>query len=119
MKRLVRGFIMYFPVILIAGQLAANILYVASPEIYSDWFFYIGALFGINWLMAIFMVAFTFYFKFCSISRVCAVTELLFGVVDLAAKDSPQFNVAVQIIAAAIALLITGIIFKTWTKEQS
>lgn len=118
-KKAAKFLIIYYPVLVVALQSAANIIYAVSLDLYRELYFYIGAVCGLSWLTAIFMLAFYFSYNFCKISRVCVLAEVAFCFVDLFCKNDIVYNYILQIGIGSTSLLITDIIFKTWTKEQS
>ena len=62
MKRYSRLAIVYFPVLLVTLQVAANFLFLAEPELYYSIGFYLNTFLGTNMLFALFLVVFTFSF---------------------------------------------------------
>lgn len=111
MKRIAKILIVNFPILIVAGQVAANIVYLIDADFYSRQSFYFSGAFGLNWVTAAFMIAFTFYFRFCSISRVCAVAEGLFSIGDFFIRDNEFYNIFLQVLGGGLALLITLILF--------
>lgn len=109
MKKRAKLFIIYFPVILVAAQVAANILYFIDPDLYFKYGFYLNTFVGTNVLFALFLVAFTLMFRFCTISRWAAFAELLFALYYLVIQKDDVYNIVFQITGGAIALIVTGI----------
>lgn len=107
MKRKVKIFVIYFPVILLFGQVMANLLYFVSPDLYYKTGFYLNTFFGTNVLFALFLLAFTFLFDFCTISRAAAITQCLFAVIYLIIKEDNLYNILFQIIAGTSVLIGT------------
>ena len=106
MKR-VKLFIVYFPVTLVMLQVLANGLYFIAPEVYNVSGFYLNTFLGTNILFAVFLVAFTFTFRFCSVSKWAALAELAFGLFYLIRQKDDVYNVGIQIIVGVIALIAT------------
>jgi hypothetical protein len=50
---------------------------------------------------------FTFLFKFCGVSRICAVAELMFGINYMIIQQDNLYNLLFQIIIGITAILIT------------
>lgn len=113
MKRSSKWLIVNFPIIIVFLQVVANFLYAIYEPLYSKLFFFISGLCGMNWVTALFMVAFTFYFRFCRISRVCALAELVFCTADLIVNGNPEYNSYIQLLVGTGALVITYILLKS------
>lgn len=118
MKHFDKWYITYFPVILVAMQVLGNILPFSNEQL-----FYVTGIAGINWATAAFFIFFTFRFKFCAISRICACAEGIFSIFDIVIKNNDYFNTLLQITVGGLALLITGLLFinektkKEWTEQ--
>lgn len=89
------------------GQVAANILYIAAPDFYSGAYPYLATFFGINIIGAVLMTALTFYFHFCSVSRLAAAVQILFCLVYMVFPDRELYNLVVQILVGVAALITT------------
>ena len=122
MKRYTRLAIVYFPVLLVTLQVAANLLFLAEPELYYSIGFYLNTFLGTNVLFALFLVLFTFSFGFCKISRSAAVVECLFGVNYLVVQEDNLYNILFQIIAGTAAIFLTIVHFAIdeikWTQRK-
>jgi hypothetical protein len=97
-------FITYFPIILLVFQTAMNNLALINYDAYLKIGFYLSAFLGTNILYAVFSVFYTFYFKFCSISRAAAIAQLLFGIFYLIIQEDNLYNILFQLIVGTIAL---------------
>jgi hypothetical protein len=107
MRKKLKIFIAYFPVILIAGQVITNLLYFIAPEFYSNYGFYLGLAFGTNLLFALFLVGFTYWFRFCTVSRYAAIAQLLFAVNYLCVQQDNLYNIIFQIVVGVLSLCLT------------
>lgn len=107
MRKKIRIFIVYFPVILVSLQVLVNLLSFIYEPAYKAAGFYLNTFFGTNVLFAGFLVAFTFMFKFCSVSKWAAVAECLFALNYLIVKEDNLYNISFQIIVGIIAIMIT------------
>lgn len=107
MKKNVKLFVIYFPVMLVGFQVAVNLLSFIAPSFYLEAGFYLNTFFGTNVLFSLFLVAFTFWFKFCSVSRWAAVAEVLFSVNYLIVREDNLYNVMFQVVIGSIALIAT------------
>lgn len=105
--RKLKLFIIFFPVILVSLQVAANIFSFISPSAYAASGFYLNTFLGTNVLFAGFLVAFTFWFRFCDVSRACAIAEVLFAVNYLLVKEDNLYNIWFQIIVGTVMLAVT------------
>lgn len=90
-------------------QVAVNIMSFVWLDGYMKYAFYLNHFFGCNMLFAVFMVAFTHWFKFCALSRYAAWAELLFGINYLFVQEDNLYNILFQIIVGSVALLLTSI----------
>lgn len=107
MKKKAKLFIIYFPVLLVAGQMATNCLYFISNTLYNQLGFYLNLTFGTNILFAIFLVVFTMRFKFCAVSRYAAIAQLLFAVNYLIVKQDNLYNILFQLTVGLLAIVLT------------
>lgn len=107
MKRWAKIFIAYFPVSLVACQVAVNWLSFVWPHGYTKAGFYLNTAFGVNIYYAIMLVVLTRGMKFCSISRAAAIAELAFAANFLIVKEDNAYNIWFQIIVGTIALFYT------------
>ena len=120
MRYWLKNIVKYSPIVLLVGQLFANILYVAAPEVYANNYYWIATLFGVNLIGGLAIVAMTFLFEFCRISKWAAVSQVIFAIVYLCFTKDDEYNIAVQIIVGvgAILLTITEITIKSWEREK-
>lgn len=107
MKKPVKIFIIYFPVVLVSLQVLVNLFALIDRTAYNAIGFYLNTFLGTNVLFSFFMLAFTFSFKFCAVSRWAAIAEVLFGVNYLVVQQDNLYNILFQIIVGAICLLLT------------
>lgn len=107
MKKKLKLFVIYFPVILVAGQVLVNLLSFVNYEWYASAGFYLNTFFGTNVFFAIFLLAFCFMFRFCAVSRWAAVAEVLFAVNYLVIQQDNLYNILFQVIVGALALVAT------------
>jgi len=105
--RKVKLFVIYFPVILVACQVGVNLLYFISVDTYMRTGFYLNTMFGVNILFAIFLLCFTYWFKFCAVSRYAAWAEILFAVNYLIVQQDNLYNILFQVIVGSLALMLT------------
>lgn len=108
MKYYSKLFIIYFPIVLVLLQVVANVLSLVNKPFYYSIGFYLNTFLGTNILFSVFMLLFTYYFKFCTISRAAAIAEVLFGLAYLIIQEDNIYNISFQIIVGITALLITA-----------
>lgn len=108
-----RLFIIYFPVILIIGQVVCNLVYFISKETYYSWGFYLSLIFGTNLFFAAFLVVFTNVFRFCEVSKWAAWGQLAFAVFYLIRKTDDVNNIIFQIAVGTAAIIWT---FRSYMK---
>lgn len=114
MRRWVKLFIAYFPVILLSCQVMVNLLSFTFPLAYQAAGFYLNTLFGTNLLFALFMLALTTFLRFCHISKWAALAQCLFAVYLLITKRDDVYNVLFQI---TVGLLALGATMVTYTRK--
>lgn len=107
MRRKARIFLIYFPVILVAGQVLVNLLSFVAPSWYRATGFYLNTFFGTNVMFAVFLVIFTVLFNFCKVSRVAAIAECLFALNFMIVKQDNLYNILFQVIIGTLALIYT------------
>lgn len=107
----IKKFLIYFAVILVSLQVLFNLIALIDRHAYDKVGFYLNTFIGTNVLFAIFLVAFTFSFKFCLVSRACAVAELLFGINYLIVQQDNLYNILFQVIVGVVSLIVTYFYF--------
>lgn len=107
MRKKVKLFIIYFPVTLVTCQVSVNLLSFILPDLYIKYGFVLNTLFGVNLLFALFLLAFTYWFKFCAVSRYSAWAELLFAGNYLIVQQDNLYNIMFQVIVGSISLILT------------
>jgi len=107
MKRNVKLILIYGPVALVCFQVLVNLLFFISKNTYMAAGFYLNAFFGTNVLFSLFLLAFTFTFKFCAISRWAAIAEVLFALNYLIIQEDNLYNIMFQIIVGVVAIILT------------
>ncbi len=107
MRKQLKVFVIYFPVILIACQVIVNITSFVLPDFYIRAGLVLNTLFGVNAFFAFFLLAFTYWFKFCDVSRFAAWGEVLFAVNYLVIQEDNLYNIVFQITVGTLALILT------------
>ena len=107
MRRWLKLFIVYFPVILVSCQVLVNLLYFVWYDGYIAAGFYLNNFFGTNMLFAVFLLSFTYWFKFCAVSRAAAWVELAFGIFFMIVQEDNIYNIMFQVIVGIVSLLFT------------
>jgi signal transduction histidine kinase len=107
MKRVAKLFVVYFPVMLVFLQVIGNLLYFVDSKAYYASAFYLNLFLGTNFLFAFFLLAFTFMFRFCAVSRWAAGAECIFALLYLVIQQDSAYNIAVQIAVGVLALIAT------------
>jgi len=103
----IKKFIIYFPVILVSIQVIFNLYALIDRAGYNAIGFYLNTFIGTNILFSVFLLAFTFSFKFCRISSAAAVAEVLFGVAFMIIQEDNIYNILFQVIVGLVALIFT------------
>ncbi len=114
MKKKAKLFIIYFPVILVAGQVLVNLISFVLPSFYQATGFYLNTFLGTNVLYSVFLLDFTFMFQFCAVSRWAAIAEVLFGLNYLVVQQDNLYNILFQVVVGVIAMLLT---FRHYVKK--
>lgn len=107
MRRYIKLFVIYFPVILVTCQVAVNLMYFFAYTAYIKSGFILNTLFGVNFLFAGFLVAFTYWFRFCAVSRYAAWAEALFAINYLIVQQDNLYNILFQVIVGSLSILLT------------
>lgn len=107
MKRLTLLFIAYFPVLLVTGQVIVNLMSFVFPKAYIEAGFYLNTFFGTNVFFAVFLVAISFTFRLCRISRYAAIAECLFALNYMIVQQDNTYNIMFQVIVGLTALAYT------------
>lgn len=107
MRRYINIFVIYFPVILVTCQVSVNLMYFFAYNTYIKAGFILNTLFGVNMLFAGFLLAFTYWFKFCAISRYAAWAEVLFAVNYIIVHQDNLYNILLQVIIGTLSILLT------------
>ena len=94
--------------------MAANLIFFISPEFYYAKGIYLNTLFGGSLMFAVFLVSFTFMFKFCEVSRWAAIAELIFSLMALFIHDDGIYNISLQLGIGGVALYAT---FRHYVKK--
>jgi len=97
----------YFPIVLVLCQVLSNLLSFVWWDGYIAAAFYLNHFLGVNVLFAFFMLAFTYWFKFCAVSRFSAWAEVLFAINFLIVQEDNLYNIMFQVIVGTLALLLT------------
>lgn len=105
MRKQIKGFIIYFPVILVSCQVAVNILYFVAKDFYFKYGIILNTIFGTTLLFALFLLAFTI--RMCRISKYAAVAQVLFAANYLIIQEDSLYNIMFQIIVGTMALVGT------------
>ncbi len=107
MKKIVKLFVIYFPVILVISQVLVNVMSFLWPAAYYAAGFYLNTFFGTNVLFALFLLVFCFMFRMCAVSRWAAGAELLFAVNYMVVQQDNLYNIMFQVIVGALAIIAT------------
>ena len=107
MRKRIKVFVIYFPVILVACQVLVNLVSFVLPDLYIKAGFILNTLFGVNALFALFLLSFTYRFKFCAVSRYSAWAEVLFAFNFLIVQQDNLYNIMFQVIVGSLALVLT------------
>jgi hypothetical protein len=102
----------YCFVYITAIQLACNLIYLFSESFYNEYSFYFTYLTGTSFSYILPLLAATFLFKFCEVSRICAVTQLVLSILWLVIQEDNVYNIAAQNTFGILSLLFTYIRYK-------
>lgn len=100
-------FLVYFPLLLVACQVVADLWYLIDFDTYAKAYFYLGWVLGTNLLVSFFMVCYTEYFYFCAVSKWAARAELLFAFIYGIIQQDNIYNIAFQIVIGIVAIHLT------------
>ena len=82
--------------------------YFLNKEFYTEFSFYINSTMGLSVIFAFFLVLYTSYFSFCSVSRITAWTQLIITLAYLIIQEDNVYNIVFQTIIMFLALLFTA-----------
>ena len=105
--RKIKLFVVWFPVLLVVLQVMANVMYFIWPKVYIGTAFYLSTFLGTNVLFSFFLLAFTFMFRFCAISRWAAGAEVMFAMFYLIVQKDDVYNILFQIGVGGLAIIAT------------
>lgn len=106
-NRVSKLFVIYFPVILVSGQVLVNLSSFVVPDWYIKSAFYLNHSFGTNILYALMLLRFVFMFRMCAVSRACAFAECAFAVNYAIVQVDNLYNIMFQVIVGTIAIIYT------------
>ncbi len=107
MKKVLTFIVAYSFVIITIVQLLVNILAILNPNFYYKNMFIISNLVGFSFAYLIPMVSVAFLLKFCKVSRICAVAQIILSLLWLIIQEDNIYNITAQIIIGGLALLFT------------
>jgi hypothetical protein len=84
-----------------------NILYLINKEIYYKYFFILSQIAGLSISYLIPMLAVVFLLKFCYVSRICAIAQVILTILWLVIQEDNMYNITAQLIIGFLALLFT------------
>ena len=88
-------------------QVMVNLFSFVSFDAYVKYGLVLNTFFGTNALFALFLLSFTYWFKFCAVSRYAAWAEVLFAINFLIVQQDNLYNIMFQVIIGSIAILLT------------
>lgn len=107
MKKSLKTFLIYFPILLVGFQVFVNLLSFLAYDWYAAAGFYLNTFFGTNVFFALFLVGFCYMFRMCAVSRAAAWAEIAFAVNFMIVKEDNLYNIMFQVIVGAVALSYT------------
>jgi hypothetical protein len=88
-------------------QLLANITSIFFKEFYYKNWFIIANLVGVSFIYLIPMVAVVFLLKYCYVSRICAIAQVILTILWLVIQEDNIYNITAQLIIGFLALFFT------------
>lgn len=107
MKKVLTILVAYSFVYITSLQLFVNILFVFKKDFYLKYAFYFTQISGLSISYLLPMVAVAFLLKFCKVSRICAIAQIIMSVLWLIIQEDNIYNITSQIIIGVLALLFT------------
>jgi hypothetical protein len=107
MKKILTFIVAYSFVIITSVQLLANIISIFFREFYYKNWFLIANLVGVSFIYLIPMVAVVFLLKYCYVSRICAIAQVILTVLWLVIQEDNLYNITAQITIGTLSLLFT------------
>jgi hypothetical protein len=107
MKKILTFIVAYSFVIITGVQLLVNIISIFFKEFYYKNWFIIANLVGVSFIYLIPMVAVVFLLKYCYVSRICAIAQVILSILWLVIQKDNVYNISAQLIVGFLALLFT------------
>jgi len=118
MKGYGKIFVLYSPIILLAGQVLANLWYMGDTDSYVKMYPYIATFFGFNMIAAVRSFLLSYYLKACKATRAVDLAQIFFGIFYMVFPDKEVYNLIIQVLVGIAALLVTFINFVMQYKIQ-
>lgn len=104
--RKVSDFILiFFPVMLVGGQVIVNLLYFYKPEWYYGSAFWLNFSLGTNGFFALFLLILTHRLRMCGVSKWAAYAEVLFALNYAIVQKDNLYNILFQVIVGVVFLI--------------
>lgn len=107
MKKIATFIVAYSFVIITALQLVVNLVFIFFKDFYLQNWFMLANLFGFSFLYLIPMVSVAFLFKFCAMSRICAIAQVILSLLWLIIQEDNVYNITAQVIIGGLSLALT------------
>ncbi len=107
MKKLLTFIVAYSFVIITGVQLLVNLISIFFREFYYKNWFIIANLVGVSFIYLIPMIAVVFLLKFCYVSRICAIAQVILTILWLVIQEDNMYNITAQLIIGFLALFFT------------
>jgi hypothetical protein len=107
MRRFIRVSLAYAPISLSVLQLLFCQLYFMDRQAYQIISFYVSNIIGQSVVPSLVMLALSYSFDFCSVSRFAAWAQVVNCVLYIAIKEDNVYNVSLQYITLCVALIAT------------
>lgn len=108
MRLVCKIIIAYFPILLTAFQLFINGIYFINESLYNYYSFYFANTLGTSFIFSFFLVIYTSYFKFCSVSKIASYAQMLLSIAYLVIQKDDVYNIVFQSVVMIMTLIITG-----------
>jgi hypothetical protein len=106
-KKLAIFVLAYSFVIITLAQLICNVIFIFNENYYKKNSFYLSQVSGFTYTTFFIILCLPFAFKFCKVSRICAVSQIILLILWNIIQEDNTYNITSQIIIGTLALLFT------------
>jgi hypothetical protein len=107
MKKVRLHIIAYCFVYITLIQFICNLIFLFNKDFYILNIFYLTQISGLNYINIIILTCVVFQLKYCNISRICAIAQVILSILWLVIQEDNFYNITAQLIIGFLALFFT------------